>query len=129
MIKKFMTLMLIGFTLNLFFYGSTNANDFGKEAKHARKVKSEIVKLGSGKQSVIKIKLRDKTELSGYIGEIGENEFTVIEKQTGKSNTVSYSQVKKARGNNYSTGQKILIGVGLFFAAAFIIGVVINDDF
>jgi len=127
--KKFLSLMLIGFLLNLFFYTSTPANSLEKEARNTRKVKSEIMKLGSGTQSKVKLKLRDNSQLSGYINEIGENSFTVIESQTGKATEISYSKVKKAWGKNFSTGQKILIGIAIAYVILMFIAFASTDDY
>lgn len=129
MFKKIATLILLGFVLNLFFYTPLRANNSVKESKNARKVKNEIIKLGSGTQSIVKLKLRDKSELQGYVKEIGDESFTVVDRQSNKETEVSYAKVKKARGQNYSTGQKILIVVGLIFLVGMIVGIASSDDY
>jgi hypothetical protein len=86
-----------------------------KEAQFAQKVKSEIARLGTGPDARVEVKLRDKTKLKGYISELGNESFAVVEDRAGSATTVTYPQVKQVKGNNLSTGAKILIGVGIGF--------------
>ena len=84
-----------------------------KEARAAEKVRASILKLGTGESARVKIKLRDKTRLEGYVGEAGDDSFTVVDLKTGAATAVAYPQVRQAQGNNLSTGAKIAIGVGI----------------
>ena len=83
-----------------------------KEAKRAEKVRTQLAKLGTGKDARIKLELRDKTKLEGFVSESGAATFAVTD-IAGKTTTVDYSQVSKAKGHNLSTGAKIAIGVGI----------------
>jgi len=125
--KKFVSLMLVGLLLNLFLYSTTRANNPEKEAKYARKVKSEIMRLGSGPQTDIKVRLRDNSKISGYLGEVGENNFTVVDKQTAKTTSVEYSKVKKASGKNHLSGQTILVGIGIVLFILMIVSIAVSD--
>jgi hypothetical protein len=89
-----------------------------KEAKRAEKVRTQIAKLGTGKDAVVRLELRDKTKLEGYVSEDGADTFVVTNK-AGVATTVAYPQVGKAKGNNLSTGAKIAIGIGV--AAAIVL--------
>src|SRR5262245_17022043 len=84
-----------------------------KEARFAEKVKTEIAKLGTGRDARVEVKLRDKTKLKGHISEVGDESFAVVDVKTGAATTVSYSQVKQVKGNNLSTGAAIAIGIGI----------------
>ena len=44
-----------------------------KDAALAQKIKAGILKLGMGPSSSVKLRLKDKTKLAGYISEVGEN--------------------------------------------------------
>ncbi|MGB9180758.1 MAG: hypothetical protein WCB68_16115 [Pyrinomonadaceae bacterium] len=87
-----------------------------KEARFAEKVKKDINKLGTGTETRIEVKLRDKRTLKGYIGEAGEEGFSVVDAKTGTATKVLYPQVQKVKGNNLSTGAKIAIGLGILAA-------------
>ena len=83
-----------------------------KEARRAEKVRTQLAKLGTGTDARVKLELRDKTKLEGFISEAGADSFVVTD-AAGKSTTVAYPQVKKAQGHNLSTGAKIGIGIGI----------------
>jgi hypothetical protein len=92
-----------------------------KETRRAEKVRTQLAKLGTGKDALVRVELRDKTKLEGYVSEVGAESFVLTDK-TGKATTVAYPQVKKAQGNNLSTGAKIAIGAGV--AAAIVLLVI-----
>ena len=85
------------------------------------KAKSEVQKRGTGERSRVKVKLRDKTELKGYISRIDSDSFQLSEEKTGKEITISYNSIENIRGRGMSTGAKVAIGVGVGAA----IGVVV----
>jgi len=91
-----------------------------KEAKRAEKVRTQLSKLGTGRDARVKVELRDKTKLEGYVSAADADTFTVTD-NAGKSTTVPYPQVKKAQGNNLSTGAKIAIGAGIGAAVTLLI--------
>ena len=92
-----------------------------KEARFAQKVKSEIAKLGIGPEARVNLKLRDKTKLKGYISEVGDQSFAVVDDKTGSATTVAYPQVKQVQGNNLNTGVKIAIGIAIVVAICLIL--------
>ena len=91
-----------------------------KEARRAEKVRAQVVKLGTGKDALVRVELRDKTKLEGYVSEVGDESF-VITNKAGVATAVTYPQVKKAHGHNLSTSAKIAIGVGIGIAIAVLI--------
>ena len=122
MFRKLVTLLLVVFVINL--AGVRLAYAESKEEKQARfaeKVKANVLKLGTGESTRVKVKLRDQAKLEGYISEVGAETFTVINRKTGVATTVAYPQVKSVQGNNLSTGAKIAIGVGIAATIIFII--------
>lgn len=123
MLKKYCTLILAVLVINLSLCSTTFANPLKEKgaAKLAAKVEASIIKLSVGKNSLVEVKLRDKTKLKGYVGEIKENSFVVVDDATGTSTEVSYSQAKQVKGNNLSTGVKIVIGIGITLGVLIII--------
>jgi hypothetical protein len=122
MFRKLFTLLLVAFVINLAGVRLAYANSKEeKEARFAEKVKANVLKLGTGESTRVKVKLRDKTKLEGYISDAGTETFTVTNRKTGVATTVAYPQVKSVQGNNLSTGAKIAIGVGIAAAIIFII--------
>jgi len=88
-------------------------------ARQAQKVKARISKLGTGKRAYVEVKLRDNNKLKGYVSEIADDHFVVIDPKTNVRSTVPYAQVQQIKVNNHS------LGYGLAFGAAVIGGVII----
>lgn len=124
MFKKYLTLILTILVINLSLcnsvFAATGAEE--KAVKLAARVKASVAELGAGKDSRVEVKLRDKTKLKGYVGQINENSFVVVNEKTGAASEVLYSQAKQIKGNNLSTGVKIAIGAAVFFVVFFLIG-------
>ena len=117
MFKKYSTLVLTVLVINLFLAIPAFANTKEeKEARFAAKVKSAVAKLGTGTDARIEVKLKDKTKLKGYVGQINENSFVVIDAKTGAATEVPYPNAGQIRGNNLSTGAKVAIGLGILAA-------------
>lgn len=91
-----------------------------KETRLTEKVKAAIAQLGPGQSSIVNIKLRDKTKLSGYVSKIKDNSFVVTDLKSSETTTVAYPDVVQVKGNNLSTRTKIII------TAAIIAGVAIT---
>ena len=124
MFKKYFVLFITVLIINLSLSTSAFANP--KETKFAEKVKTNITKLGTGKDARVEVKLRDKTKLKGYISQINENSFVVIDDQTNAATEVAYPNAKQVKGNNLSNGVKIALGIGLI--AAFIVIIIIAGN-
>lgn len=84
-----------------------------KEAQLAAKVKAGIAKLGTGSETRIVVKLRDKTKLAGYISQASDDSFVITDLKTGATTNVPYPEVTQVKGNNLSTGATIAIAVGI----------------
>lgn len=122
MFKKVLSLVLVGFLLNVTGVSAAHAGSKeGKETRFAEKVKEGISKLGTGAEARIEVKLRDKTKLKGYVGEAGEDSFLIVDEKTGATSTVTYSQVKQVKGHNLSKGAEIAIGVGVILIPIIIV--------
>jgi len=124
--KKLLTMMVACLVLTALNIQPVAAATMAeKEARFAGKVKLGIEKLGSGPETRVEVKLRDKTRLKGYISEIHDAGFVVTDLKTGASNSIAYAGVSKVKGNNMSTGAKIgigiAIGVGVTLLVAWII--------
>ena len=120
MTKKLISLVVCN-ALVLFLCAGTHAASSReqKEAKLAADVKSRIIKLGTGSTARIEVKLRDKTKIKGYVQEITEDHFVVVDDRTGAATTIAYPQVKQVKRNKLSTGAKYAIYVlimGIIFA-------------
>ena len=93
-----------------------------QRASPAAKVKTEVQKRGIGEKSRVKVRLRNKAEVKGYISKIEDASFDVIDKKTGRATTIPYADVERVQGVGLSKGAKIGIIVG---AAVVTVAVVI----
>ncbi|MDQ3917097.1 MAG: hypothetical protein M3348_01225 [Acidobacteriota bacterium] len=114
MLKKLCCALLSALLLQAASVPALGKTDAEKEAERAAKVRAEINKLGTGKAARVRVELRDKTKLEGYVSEVGADSFAVTD-ASGRTTSVPYTQVRKASGNNLSKGVKvaILVGVGV----------------
>ncbi len=119
--KKLISFVLAILLLNLGTGTILAKSNSEKEMQHTEKVKQAVAKLGTGEMALVKIKLRDKTKLEGFVSAIGDDSFVVTDIKTGVAATVAYPQVKQVKGNNLSTGAKIAIGVGIAVAILVVI--------
>jgi hypothetical protein len=87
----------------------------------AEKIKAEVERRGTGDKSRVKVRLRDKTEVKGYISQIDASSFQVTEEKTGKVMTLAYVDVEKVGGRGMSRNTKTVIFIGVGIAAAGII--------
>jgi len=90
-----------------------------RDQQATEKIRTKVLKIGVGTNARVAVKLRDNTQLNGYISDAGQDSFTVVEKQTGSSKTISYadaSSVKKA-GSSMSAKPWIILGAAVVGAA------------
>jgi len=90
-----------------------------KQARFTEKVKAGILKLGTGPQARVEVRLWDKTKLSGYISEANETSFMIADANGAKA-VVAYPDVAQVKGNNLSTGKKFAIAAVIVGALAII---------
>ena len=120
MFKKVCSVVLSALLLQAAAVPAFAATSAEKEAKRAEKVRTQLVKLGTGADARVRVALRDKTRLEGFVSEAGADTFAVTD-GAGRTTTVGYGQVGKAQGHNLSTGAKIGIGVGIGAAVTLLI--------
>ena len=113
MFKKTLSLLLAGLALNIAIACPANADSKEKEVRFVEKVKQGIAKLGTGESARVEVKLRDQTKLKGFVKDVEDNSFTVVDAKTGTETKVAYPNVKQVKGNNLSTGAKIAIGLAI----------------
>jgi len=90
-------------------------------AQQAEKAKMAIQQRGTGETSKVKVRLRDKTELKGYISQIDATSFQLTDKKTGRVTTIAYDSVERVGGAGMARSTKAVIFVGIGVAAAAII--------
>ena len=82
------------------------------EAAKSEKAKHEVEKRGVGQGSRAKVKLRDGSEVKGYISKISDTSFEITDK-AGNPVNIRYSDVAKVKNPGLSRTAKIAIGAGV----------------
>ena len=113
MFRKVLSFVLVALVLNAVWVSPAYANQGqDKDARLIEKVKENIRKLGIGTEARVEVKLLDNRKLKGYIKEVGEDSFVVVDEKTGAVTTVDYSKVKQVKGRNRLTAAKVGLTIG-----------------
>jgi hypothetical protein len=70
-----------------------------REARAAAKAKRQVADFGTGPRAKVEVKLQDGAKVRGYISQIDDAHFTVVDRKTG-ARTVAYTEVKSIK-NRY----------------------------
>jgi small nuclear ribonucleoprotein (snRNP)-like protein len=119
MFRRAFAIMLSGVLLVTAFGFQPALAQTGNETQALEKVRARVQKIGVGRNARVEVKLRDNTQLKGYISAADQDSFTVIDSKTGSTRTVSYadsSSVKKA-GSGLSAKTWIILGAAAVGAA------------
>lgn len=126
MYKRILSLAISGLLINLVCYSTAAACPPPKQSELAGKVKVAVAKLGTGGDARVEVWLQDKKKLRGYIGAANEEGFVVVDAKTSVATRVAYPQVRKVKGSNHLSGEKIAIGV--IVVSLMVIGILIGAD-
>jgi len=77
------------------------------------KVKAEVVDRLNKKEEHVKVRLRNGTEVKGYITQTSDNGFTLSNEKTKTGTEIAYADVQHVEGRGMSKTKKIAIGVGI----------------
>ncbi len=123
MFKRILATTLSGILLALTFGVQPTGAQTTNNAE-AGQVRAKVQSIGAGPKARVEVKLRNKTRLKGYVNGSGLDSFTVINSQTGATETVAYADVAEVKK---SGGLKTLTWVILGGAAvaAVVVGVTV----
>ncbi len=97
MFKKILSLALIVLLLNA--VGNNAAYAAGakqeKGERKAEKIKASILKLGTGKEARVAVRLKNRSIVEGYVSEASDKTFVVVAEKSGVITTIPYLQVNK----------------------------------
>lgn len=110
-----MAVLIFNLATVAFASGSTE-----KEAKLTEKVRTNILKLGTGPDAKIELKLKDGSKLKGYVKEADENKVVVVDSMGGET-TVPYSNAKQVKGNNLNKRVFFVVGFVAFLLIVLLI--------
>ena len=129
MFKKILSITFVFLLIQASFVPTVSAkNNEETTKKRAAKVRDSIRKLGVGTDARIDVKLKNKTNLVGYLSEASDDYFVIIERKSGESTKVDYLQVQTVKGKNLSTGAKVLIGLGIAAGVILVLHLLFGRD-
>ena len=82
------------------------------------KAKAEVVERINKKETHVKVKLRNGSEMKGRIAQSSDTGFTLIEDKTGNRSDIAYADVVNVEGRGMSKSKKTLIAVGVVVGVA-----------
>ncbi len=76
------------------------------------KAKTEVVNRLNKKETRVKVKLRNGSEMKGRITQSSENSFTLTDEKTGNPSDIAYADVVNVEGRGMSKKKKTFIAIG-----------------
>ncbi|MBA3240826.1 MAG: hypothetical protein H0T60_06325 [Acidobacteria bacterium] len=112
MLKKNFSLALCGVLLSAIFGFQTVSAKAGTAAQQAAEARAKVLRMGVGSKSRVEVKLRDDSQVKGYVSASSDDSFTVMDSKTGAPRTIAYADVAKVKksGGGLSTRAKLIIG-------------------
>jgi len=80
--------------------------------------KVQISKLGTGPKAVVRVILKDKRKMQGWLSLIANDHFSLTDEKTGNVSDVKYLDVAKVKSLKPSRGAIVLGGMAVFATAA-----------
>ena len=126
MFRRIFTIMLSGLLLlSAFGFQGAGAQSL-VDQQATEKIRTQVLKMGVGMNARVAVKLRDNTQLNGYISEADQDSFTVVERGTGSSKTVSYADTQSVKKAGSGVSARTLLILGAVAAGAAITWVVVK---
>jgi len=90
------------------------------------KIRTKVLKMGVGVNARVAVKLRDNNQLNGYISAADQDSFTVVERGSGSSKTISYADTQSVKKAGSGVSAKTLLILGAVAAGAAVTWVVVK---
>lgn len=132
MFRTLLSLMLTGLLiqgLNAAPVRAAQGNN--DDANAVEKVKVKVAKIGTGDKTRVTVRKKDGTKIKGTIAQASTEDFTVRDRKTGDTTTISYNDVARLEDNRGSSLRNALIVVGVGVATfVVLVGLVVlaNKD-
>jgi hypothetical protein len=126
MFRRYLVVMLTG-ALLLTASGFQHVRAQGvSDTKAIEKTRTKVQKIGVGGNARVEVKLRDNTQLKGFISDASQDSFTVVDTKTGSSRTVSYADTSAVNKAGGGLSMKSLIIIGAAVAGAAVTWVIVK---
>ena len=102
--------------VNLVLVSSSNAQ---KKDLSREEAKTQISTLGTGPKALVRVTLRDKKKVQGWISLVADDQFTVTDK-TGTTTSITYAEVSTLKSLKPSKGLTAAVAVVAIGVAALV---------
>jgi len=107
------TLTIVCLATLIALYSFAPAARAQQQLDQTAKVKAEVLERLNKKEEHVKVRLRNGTEVKGYITQTSDNGFTLSNEKTKTGTDIAYADVQHVEGRGMSKTKKIAIGVGI----------------
>lgn len=107
---KALSLALVAFLLTMTASSGRAKSRPQDDAPASAEIRAKVAKLGTGKRSRADITLKDDRRFKGYIGEISEKSFTLVDPKRGTVINITYDEVRKIKSRNHAVREIALFG-------------------
>lgn len=83
-------------------------------------VKTQISKLGTGPKAAVRITLKDKRKMQGWLSLVADEHFSLTDEKTGSVNEIRYADVSSVKGLKPSKSAVAIGTVAVIATAALI---------
>jgi hypothetical protein len=112
--KRTLTTVFLALAIVLTPFGpAAHAKKKQDPATVTAKVKAEVVQRLNKKETHVKIRLHNGSQVMGHITESSDNSFKVTDDKTGSSTDIAYADVQTLEGRGMSKTKKGLIAGGI----------------
>jgi len=126
MFRKIFAMMLSATVLlTAFGLQSTRAQGV-TDARATDKIRSSVGKIGVGGNARVDVKLRNNTQLKGYISDANQDSFTVVDNKTGARNTALYADASSVKKTSRGVSTKTWLIVGAAAIGAVVTWIIIK---
>src|SRR5258706_14043876 len=109
MLRRTFAILLSGLLLlTAFGFQGASAKSLSDQ-QATEKIRTRVLKMGVGVNARVAVKLRDNSQLNGYISDAGQDSFTVFERGTGSNKTVSFAETQTGKKSYSGCSSKHLI--------------------
>ena len=108
--KRTLTTLFLAYALILSTFGPAARAQSTLNAE--TKAKAEVVNRLNKKETRVKVKLRNGSEMKGRITQSSENSFTLTDEKTGNRSDIAYADVVNVEGRGMSKKKKTFIAIG-----------------
>lgn len=132
MFRTLLSLVLVVLLMQGLSAAPVIAAQVNNDAQAIEKVRAKVAKIGTGDKARVTVKRKDGTKIKGNITQAGADDFTVRDKKTNDTTTISYRDVAKVEDNRGQSDSKniftaIALGVGAFVAVIAVVVLAMKD--